>query len=256
MVREWMLLPDGKFHVVFFDVGQGDSALLTLPRGTQILIDGGPDWSALERLGRYMPFFDRDIDVLILSHPNLDHLAAFPEVLRRYRVQTLFIAGSVYDVGTYQALLHQAQTRGTAVVRLHAGQSLQLPDDLMMDVLWPPERMPAGFNANINNESLVLRMTYDGRRMLFTGDIEKIVEDTLTAAKADLKTDIVKVAHHGSKSSSSTGFLLAADPDLAVVSVSARNTYGHPSAAVLGRLEAMGIEIRRTDMEGDIEIMW
>lgn len=256
MTREWTLLPDGKFHAVFFDVGQGDSSLLILPKGTQILIDGGPDWSTLERLSRYMPFFDRNIDILILSHPNMDHLAALPEVLVRYKVRILLTAGSEYDIGTYRALLHQAKISGTTVVRLHAGQKMELPDGVNMDVLWPPERMPAGFNKNINNESLVIRMTHDERRILFTGDIEKIVENTLMEANADLKTDILKVAHHGSKSSSSTGFLLAADPVSAIVSISARNEYGHPHAAVLDRLEAMGTQIRRTDAEGDIEIVW
>lgn len=253
--REYRLLPDGKTHIVFFDVGQGDSALLTLAGGERVLIDGGPDWSTLERLGSYMPFFDRRIDVLILSHPNTDHMAAFPEVLRRYSVGTLVTAGTVFDSGIYAATLSGASIRNVPLIVMRAGQTIVVGDDTL-EALWPPTEMPRGFSKNENNASLTLRFTHAGKRILFTGDLEEIVEKTLVEAAADLRADILKVPHHGSRSSSSTGFLLAVQPSIAVISVARDNAYGHPHPHVLDRLRAVGAEIRRTDEEGDIEIVW
>ncbi len=253
--REWRLQPDGNVHIVFFDVGQGDSALITLSDGKRILIDGGPDWSTLEKLGTHMPFFNRHIDMLVLSHPNSDHMLAFPEVLRRYTVGTLVTAGTEYNSGTYRATLSGASLRGVPILHLYAGQSIALGKD-SLEVLWPPRVMPKGFNSNENNESLTLRFTHDGKRVLFTGDIETIVEKTLVEARADLRADILKVPHHGSKTSSSTGFLLAVHPQSSVISVGRKNPYGHPNADVLRRLHSIGSEIRRTDESGDIEIVW
>ncbi len=250
-----MLQPDGKTHIVFLDVGQGDSALLTLADGKRILIDGGPDWSTLEKLGKYMPFFDRHIDMLILSHPNSDHMVSFPEVLRRYSVGALVTAGTIYDSGVYAATLSGASVHGVPLVTMHAGQKISLGDDLL-EALWPPEHMPIDFDTDANNESLTLRFTHAGKRVLFTGDLEAIVEKTLVEAKADLKADILKVPHHGSKTSSSTGFLLAVRPSLAVISVAKNNSYGHPNAEVLARLRAIGAETKRTDELGDIELEW
>jgi competence protein ComEC len=254
--REIMLLPDGRLHAVFLDVGQGDAALITLPEGMQLLIDGGPDWSALEGIPNYMPFFDRSIDFVVLSHPNLDHLASLPEVLRRYRVGALLIAGSEYELGAYEAMFAHATAQDVPVIRLVAGKTIDLPQDAVLETLWPPARMPTGMNRDVNNESLVLRLTCKGKSLLFTGDIEKTVEDTLVAADVDIKADVLKVPHHGSKSSSSTGFLLAVSPQTAILSVGRDNTYGHPSPAVLQRLKAVGAAIRRTDREGDIRVSW
>lgn len=253
--REFMLQPDGKTHVVFFDVGQGDSALLTLADGKRILIDGGPDWSTLEKLGRYMPFFDRHIDILILSHPNTDHMASFPEVLRRYSVGALVTAGTIYESGVYAATLSGASVHGVPTLTIFAGQTLPLGSSTI-DVMWPPKIMPTGFSSDANNASLVLRFTHAGKRVLFTGDMESIVEKTLVEADADLKADILKVPHHGSKSSSTLEFLRAVQPTVAIISAAKNNSYGHPHPDVLARLTAMGTEIRRTDEVGDIELKW
>jgi competence protein ComEC len=239
--RELWLQPDGKAHVRFLDVGQGDSALLTLADGNTIVIDGGPDWSTLERLGTYMPFFKRRIDILILSHPNSDHMVSFPEILRRYSVGTLVIAGTQYDSGIYHATLSGASLHGIPIVTMHAGQHINLGED-SIDVLWPPEIMPKGFDKDANNESLTVRFTHNGKRVLFTGDLESIVERTLVAAHADLKADVLKVPHHGSKTSSSDDLLRAVQPSIAVISVGRENTYGHPNPEVVARLKAIGAD--------------
>lgn len=253
--REFALQPDGKTHIVFLDVGQGDSTLLTLSDGKRILIDGGPDWSTLEKIGKYMPFFDRRIDMLILSHPNSDHMVSFPEVLRRYSVGALVTAGTIYDSGIYSATLSGAELHGVPLVVMHAGQKIALGSDTL-EAIWPPAIMPSGFDKDANNESLVVRFTHEGKRVLFTGDMESIVEKTLVEAKVDLKADILKVPHHGSKSSSTMEFLRAVQPKVAIISAAKDNSYGHPHPDVLARLTTIGTEIKRTDEFGDIELKW
>ncbi len=253
--REWALRPDGKMHVAFLDVGQGDSALVTFRDGTRMLIDGGPDWSTLEALGKRLPFFDRTIDILLLSHPNTDHMTSFPEVLRRYRVTTLMTAGTPFDSGLYRAVLSGAALHGIPLTRVKAGDSIQI-DSAELTILWPPVPRLRGMDRSENNDSVILRLEESGKRILFTGDEEVVVEKTLLAARADLKADILKVAHHGSKSSSSTGFLLAVGPKIAVISVGRNNAYHHPSTAVVRRLEALGATVHRTDQEGTIDIVW
>lgn len=124
-----------------------------------------------------------------------------------------------------------------------------------MDVLWPPKKMPKGFAKNENNTSIVLLLRYGHHRALFTGDIEKPTEETLVRAQADLKADILKVAHHGSRTSSTESFLRAVRPSLAVISVG-ENSYGHPREEVVSRLLHMNIDVRRTDREGTIEVIW
>jgi len=253
--RDLSLQPDGKTTVVFFDVGQGDSALVTFADGTRMLVDGGPDWSTLEHLGAVLPFFDRRIDIVALSHPNADHMISLPEVLRRYHVRTLITAGTVFSSGRYTATLIGAEAAGTRLITLHAGDVLNV-GQATVTVVWPPKERPPRMSKNENNDSLTLMVEANGKRILFTGDLETIVEKTLVEAKADLRADILKVPHHGSKSSSSTGFLLAVHPSIAVISVAKNNAYGHPSAAVIKRMKALGIEIRRTDQEGNVTIAW
>lgn len=254
--RELSLRPDGKTHVIFFDVGQGDSALITTPSGKRVLIDGGPDWSTLERLGSHMPFFDRSIDMVMLSHPNADHLMSLPEVLRRYDVKALATAGTQYDMGRYTATLSGAQMSGVKSLVLYAGQRIALGSGTDLTVLWPPATMPKGMSKDVNNESLVLRFESRGKRVLFTGDMESIVEKTLVQARADVRADILKVAHHGSNSSSSTGFLLLIRPTTAVISVGEGNPFHHPRLEIVKRLQDLGADVRRTDLEGDIEVSW
>lgn len=253
--RERALLPDGRMHVTFLDVGQGDAELITFRDGSRMLIDGGPDWAALEALGKRLPFFDRGIDVVVLSHPNTDHMVSLPEVLRRYRVRTLVTAGTTFDSGLYRAILSGAALRQVHHTVLRAGDSLRI-DDAALTVLWPPIIRPQGMDKDVNNDSLVLRLEERGKRVLFTGDLESIVERTLVAAGVDLRADILKVGHHGSATSSSYEFLRAVRPSTAIISVGRENPYRHPHPGVMERLRSLGIEFRRTDTDGTIDIVW
>lgn len=254
-VREWQRLPDGKLHIHFLSIGQGDATLLELPDGKQVLIDGGMDWAPLEAIGKEFPFFDRSIDFLILSHDNADHLMALPEIVERYKISAVGLSG-YGDSGRLELLESRLKTQGTQAITLQAGKIIDLGSGVMLEVLWPPSKVTTGLAKGFNDVSIVMAVSYQGKRILFTGDIEAIAEETLVKTGADLHADILKVAHHGSKTSSTEAFLKKVSPRLAVISNGLGNSYGHPHQEVLERYKELGIEVHRTDMQGDLEVVW
>jgi competence protein ComEC len=251
-LREYSLQPDGKLHVTTLNVGQGDSILLQGPSGKNIVIDGGPDLSLLRSLGVYLPFFDRSIDLLVLTHPERDHVTAFPELLRRYDVQQVLLTGVQHDLGQYNALLHELRVQNIPLLLVSSPSALDLGDGMSLEILWPREVL-LGKNIRARNDtSIVLRGLFGGRSVLLPGDMEEGVENALLSLGEMLRSDILKVPHHGSRTSSSTGFLLAVSPKVAIASVGNKNPYGHPHEEIVLRYERLGIPLSTTGTEGDI----
>jgi competence protein ComEC len=250
-------LPDGKLHVAFLDVGQGDAILITTPRGAQILIDGGPSPSTLtSALGREMPFWDRSLDLIVMTHPDDDHITGLAEVLDRYQVGGWLDNGRPDDDTLYaecQKLLAAADIPRHVV---RAGDLLELESGIVLEILHPPRDLMAGTESDSNNNSLVLRLVWDRASFLLTGDIEAEAEQLLVRSGQTVSASVLKVAHHGSGGSSTEVFLGAADPGYAVISVGAGNRFGHPHQAVLERLDQLGDVITlRTDELGTIEFI-
>lgn len=254
--RELSLQPDGRTHLSFFDVGQGDSELIVSPSGRQILIDGGPDLTTLEALGTHMPFLDRSIDLLVLTHPHLDHLASFPEILKRYHVQQVMLSGVLYDSARYSALLEQVRLQHIAVLATEPGRTIDMGDGLTLAMLWPPPEAFGSTHSNVHDTSIVFQAAYHGHTALFTGDLEEKYEKEILREGLAVRSDILKIGHHGSRTSTSTGFLLAVAPQLAVISVGTGNTYGLPHPSILARLAHFHIPYKRTDRDGTVEIVW
>ncbi len=253
-VHEWWTAPNGRTTVVrFFDVAQGDSAFITGPHGQQVLIDGGPDLSALEQLGHAMPFFDRTIDILILTHPHLDHVAGFPEILRRYHVGRVIITAAAYENGRYEEFLHLVGAQKIPIVIADPNRDLDLGDGLTLDILWPPPMYFGKTIKRIHDSCIVFKLVFGKNSILFTGDAEESVEEELLSEHIDLHADILKVGHHGSKTSSSSGFLLAVNPALSIISVGAQNSYGLPSPVILNRFHHFSLPFRTT-MSGAITV--
>lgn len=250
-IRTW---PDGSLHTYVLDVGQGDSIFLISPSGKQILMDGGPDLSALEGIAGHMSFFDRTIDLLVLSHPDLDHIASFPEITERYRIGAILLSGIDTQQPQYQKLLTRIAEKNIPVIIADPKQDIVFEDGLTLDVVWPENAFGTQPKRE-NDASVVIRVLYKEGSMLLTGDIEKKAEEGILKTGADIRSNILKVAHHGSKTSTSTGFLLAVDPDLAVISAGKENLFGHPHWGVMNRLRNAGIAIRRTDQEGEISFI-
>lgn len=240
--------------ITFFDVGQGDAALIEIG-GNQILIDGGPSDAILAKLGEEMPFWDRSIDLLILSHPHADHLAGLLEVLKRYEVGMVLESGIEHSIPEYQEWRRTIEEKKIPRVTAARGQIIDAGNSVMLRVLAPQESFERKTRKNVHDGNVVVRLDHGENSLLFTGDAEKMIEFQLTHDYPDLiGTDILKVGHHGSKTSSSREFLELVSPDVAVIQSGKNNRYGHPAQEVLDRLAAVGAKILRNDLEGDITI--
>jgi competence protein ComEC len=250
-------LPDGRLHVAFLDVGQGDAILITLPSGQQILVDGGPSPADLTTaLGREMPFWDRSLDAVVMTHADADHITGLVEVLDRTRVDHWLDSGQPDDDPLYLQCQTLLEEKGVPRHAVQRGSSLVLEQGIVLEALHPPPEAAAGAEADANNNSMVLRLAWGKASFLLTGDIEAEAEQRLLESGQPLRATVLKVAHHGSGGSSTAGFLGAAAPRYAVISVGAGNRFGHPQEAVLDRLAALGdVTVLRTDRVGTVEFV-
>ena len=234
------LARDDRLHVVFFDVGQGDAISIETPGGRQVVVDGGADALTLTRLlGERMRFYDRRIDIVAATHPHGDHIGGLAQVLERYDVGAVLERRVEHDGAAYQAwarAVDAEKSEGARVIEASAGQMITLDDGIRLEVLGPPDTLSGGAESDINDASLVLRLVYGEVSVLLTGDIFAEGERALLRRGAALDSDVLKVAHHGSGSSSTAEFLSAVSPAAAVISVGEGNRFGHPDGAVVERL--------------------
>ncbi|MEO7664869.1 MAG: ComEC/Rec2 family competence protein, partial [Candidatus Limnocylindrales bacterium] len=249
--------PTGVATLTMLDVGQGDAILLEGDRGNRLLIDGGPDpGRLLVALDEHLPPWDRRIDIIVLSHPHEDHAAGLAALLSRYRVKRAFEPGMIGPGPGYAALNAALEAGGIRRGILATGDRLAV-DDIRLQVLWPdqgsvPQEPPDG-GTGINNVSIVFLGEVGRHRFLLGGDIEEEIDPTLLA-RGMPRVEVLKVAHHGSRTSSTEPFLEALRPAVAVVSSGKGNPYGHPAPATIGRLEAIGAQVYRTDTNGIVTV--
>ena len=247
---------DGDLHVYFFDVGQGDSALIVTPQGRQVLVDGGPEpGSAIRALSGAMPSGDRSLDLVVMTHLDADHSRGLLEVLDAYQVGAVLAGAESPAAAMYAQWQAGVERNRVDVISVHQGYRLDLGSGVFAEVLNPRPGFLAGESAN--NGALVLRLTYGSISFLLTSDIEAGTEALLALGATGIQSTVLKVAHHGSKTSSTAGFIQAVDPSAALVSVGESNSFGHPNAEVLGRLlRQTGREnLYRTDRNGDVEFV-
>lgn len=242
-------------EVDFFNVGQGDAILIKTPEHQRILIDGGPTNAVVEKLGENMIFYDKNIDLMILTHPHADHLVGLIEVLKRYKVKKILATGAINSTPDYLAWLDEIKKENVLMEIASAGQIIDLGENLKMEIFYPTENFSGKQPDNLNNTSIVAKLVFGDTSFLFTGDAEKEVEDNLVASGVDLKADVLKVGHHGSRNATGQEFLDRVKPKFAVISVGAKNTFGHPNKTVLNRLEKLGVELFRTDEDGDVKMV-
>jgi len=239
-------------EVCFFDVGQGDAAFIETPQRQQILIDGGPSETVLERLEEKMPFWDRTIDLVVLTHPEKDHMFGLLEVLKNYQVENILWTGVKTDSSLFKQWQEAIKRERAKIYIAKNGLKIVASPSRYFEVLYPFQSLENRKVAKTNDSSIVMALNSSGQKVLFTGDISKKIENFLTEKEIDIRTDILKVAHHGSKTSSSEEFLEAVRPDAAVISAGGNNRYGHPAPEVLARLENLGIKVLRTDKDKNI----
>lgn len=236
--------------VIFFDVGQGDAILIS-QGNNQMLIDGGKDGKLiLEKLGRFVPFWDRMIETVIATHPDADHIGGLVEVAKNYEIGAVLETNARSDSQTYSAW--EEAIAGTEKIEARKGINIKFPEDTEISVLYPFFSID-NQGSNSNDYSVVAKLSFRENKFLFTGDLPVEKELDLINYKGDISADILKVAHHGSKYSTSEEFLDAISPREAIISVGKNNSYGHPAQEILDRIKKQGIIIRRTDEMGDIE---
>lgn len=258
-------LPDQKLHLIFCDVGQGDAILIT--RGqTQVLIDGGPNNQVLGCLSKHMPFWDRNLELVILTHPEADHLTGLISVVERYNVRQLLGNSLINETGVFSKFREEVIKQKIPVYSPKRGDKIKL-GKLELKIRYPLEKLGdeivwkksgtlsalelATFGGNFNQTAIVFELIYGKFKALLTGDIGVKEENQIQIEPAE----VLKVAHHGSKYSTGKEFLEKVQPALAVISVGASNRYGHPHPETLERLREVGIKILRTDLNGEIEIV-
>ncbi len=267
-------LPDGKLHLVFCDVGEGDAAYIRTPNGQDMLIDGGPNARILDCLGKHMPFYDRTIDLVLLSHPQKDHFGGLKSVVERYKVK-YFISSPIAGEGeAYQRLFNLIREKKIPVKVLYAGDKFML-GKVEFDVLWPEKEWVVenlnhtsdlsylgesnkilGFSTNrdLNDFSYYLHLSYGQFDVIFTGDGGRNIQSEIKFDGLPPDIEVLKFPHHGSKTGVLPDFLEAIKPKLAVISVG-KNSYGHPSDEALKLLLEHNVRIKRTDQDGNVEII-
>lgn len=271
--------PDDKLHLVFCNVGQGDAILISR-RFNQVLIDGGPDESVLKCLSENMPFWDKTIEIVVLTHPQADHLTGLIPVLERYKVGYFFLPPAGNESAGYSKLVQSIQSDQSLKVRnVYKGDTIKV-GGIVLETLWPekdwafaqldtldipdlsagrqgfPDSVVLGASTtrNLNEFSLVFHLKFGDFDVLLTGDADAKIQDEVMKSARIEPVEILKIPHHGSKYSMIDGFLQAAEPDLAIMSVG-KNPFGHPAQELLDQLKDTKVNFLRTDQDGSIKIV-
>lgn len=245
---------DNKLHVWFCDVGQGDAIFIRTPQRHDVLVDGGPDNKVLGCLSQAMPFWDRTIELMVLTHPQADHLTGLVEVLRRFKVQKILATNAVADTAIFRfwkGELAQAEVQGTVRYFPQKDEVIGL-GAVKMAVVWPDDGNSFGnFAGDLNETAIVIKLVYGDVCLWLTSDVPyHILERVITGS-----CGVFKVAHHGSKTGTSPALLNIIRPQLAVILVGAKNSYGHPAGEILQFLADQQIKTLRTDLAGEIEVV-
>ncbi len=237
-------------EIYFLNVGQGDSELVVLPDNVKILIDGGPNNKVINELNKITSPFNRYVDLIILSHPQLDHFGGFFDVVKNYKIGAFIYTGKDNETKSFKELKILIKEKNIKTIVLKEEDKINYRKNNFQ--ILPPSKEFLE-NKEINDSALVIKfLSQNGLKALFTGDIDKKVENYLVE-KYDFKIDVLKVSHHGSKYSSTEEFLKEAKPKISVIEVG-KNSYGHPTQEILDRLSAVNSKIFRTDRDGTIKI--
>jgi len=245
---------DGKLHIYFFNVGQGDAILIRTPNRQTILVDGGPDDAVIKLIDRYLPIWRREIDLVVATHPEADHITGLVDLLKlkRLKVDRILTLLTVKDTAISQEWTKQLSENDYNVDYASASSDYNF-GSVSWDTLYP---LNFADGNNVNDSAIVAQLIYQQYQLLLTADISSGTETIIDDIYGDaLKSEILKVGHHGSKSSSAQNFLQLVRPKVAAISVG-KNSYGHPADETLARLQNAGADIYRTDLDDTIEVIF
>jgi len=248
---------DNLLHIYFLNVGQGDSEYIRTANNFDVLIDGGPDNSVIGQLSDVMPFWDREINLLILTHPHADHVTGLIDVLKRYKVDEIIATDAVSTSSEYLEFLKLIKDKNIHFTLVQDINEEDLGNGIKMDFYYPKQSFKDQKIDNINNTSIVAKLVDNKFSALFTGDLEmdeqQILVNNGTAEKIG-SVNVWKVSHHGSKNGINDEFLKIIHPDVGVIEVGVGNTYGHPAPSTITKLKSANVDIFRTDQNGRVEI--
>ncbi len=260
---------DKKLHVVFCDVGQGDAIFIRTPQGLDILIDGGPDDSVLNCLGKHMPFWDRAIEIMILTHPHADHFTGFFAVLKNYNIKSFASEKLSNKTIGFDSLMGKIKAQAIPIRFIFSGDRFILKDGVVLEIVGPTQEFlqqtsPGGtIGESSEFASLEALVKYGKFSALLTGDsqvleLEEMLKPFGLAQGGRVQhdnLDVLQVSHHGSRFGLNQGILDVLNPKLAVISVGKNNKYGHPAPFILNLLRSKNIKTLRTEQMGDIEVI-
>ena len=241
---------EGNLRIVFLNVGQGDATLIQT-KEKNILLDGGPDKSLIFKMDEFFPFYRRKIDLVILSHFDLDHFVGLIEILERYQIEKIITNGLDDHTSVGEKWRALIETNKIKIQEISQPIKMDLNNNLSLDFIWPQFGNSKKLKDDDNSSSLVIKLNYRQRNFLFMGDAPKKVEQELIAKEIDLKSDVLKIGHHGSKYSAGLDFLKLVNPEYGIISCG-KNNFGHPSLRVLKNLKTVQVKTLRTDEKGDI----
>ncbi len=266
--------PDGKLHVIFCDVGQGDAAYVQFPDGRDMVVDGGPNDKIIDCLGRHMPFWDRKIDIVVMTHPQKDHMQGLISLFERYQVEYFVRSDVVNTTEGYAKLMEVVRRKNIPQKYMTQGKHISV-DATSLSFVWPsqsqvakgvsesvasmttrsPDNVLGATTGDLNDYSLVFGLHYGKFDVLFTGDADTRVEPQYVGSTlADEQVEVLKVPHHGSRTGMNEAFVDWVNPQLSIISVG-KNSYGHPSKEAIDMLQRVGSRIMRTDEVGDIAVI-
>lgn len=237
-------------RVIFLDVGQGDAILIQTPLGKNIIVDTGPRNNLDEKISHYMESFERSIDMLILTHPDLDHVGGTLNILNRYHVKLLGHSGLLAGSQMYETIALRVQQKNIPTLALERGHVIDIEPGVVLYIYTPA---PDTRSFDANDFSLVMKLVYYNTSVLLTGDASKTTEYEIAQVyQESIQSDILKVGHHGSQTSTSINFLEKVQPKYGIISAGCNNSFGHPHAEVLSNLFRFGINVLDTCSQGDI----
>jgi len=232
---------DSKLQVNFLDVGQGDAILIRTPEGQNILIDGGPDNKLLSEIAKVLPWWEREIDYVVISHYHADHIVGLIELLDKYKVKNILTTAHQPDDFLYKAWEDKLSEKNIKESIIKAGERFVIDNNLSWQILLADSE-----HEDYNDNSLIIRLSYGDQDWLFMGDLGVEGEKEILGSGLDIASEYLKVGHHGSRYSSSEEFLEAVSPEKCIIQSGKDNKFGHPHQEAIDRLKSIGCQIMDT----------
>ncbi len=245
----------GFLFISFLNIGQGDAIFIQAPNGKQIMVDSGPDKIVLRELGKIMPMFDRTIDAILITNPDKDHIGGFIPIMQRYKVDYIIEPGTISKTDTYETVENLAKEKGIQEIYARRDMNIMLDENnkVYLRILFPDRNVE---KLTTNDGSIIMKLVYGKTSVLLEGDAPQNIERYLLSLnKGELDSDILKIGHHGSRTSTDIDYVKAVSPDYAVISLGEDNSYGHPHKETINTLSSLNIPILRTDLDGRISFV-